>query len=32
LLDDPSPPRDDHSRALWGLLCFVLWQRGEAAR
>ena len=32
LLDEHVARRDDHSRALWGLLCFVLWQRGEAAR
>jgi len=32
LLDEHVARRDDHSRALWGLLCFVLWQRGDAAR
>jgi asparagine synthase (glutamine-hydrolysing) len=26
LLDEHVARRDDHSRALWGLLCFVLWQ------
>jgi len=31
LLDEHVARRDDHSRALWGLLCFVLWQR-EVAR
>lgn len=30
LLDEHVARRDDHSRALWGLLCFVLWQ--EQAR
>jgi asparagine synthase (glutamine-hydrolysing) len=29
LLDEHVARRDDHSRALWGLLCFVLWQRGD---
>jgi len=28
LLDEHVARRDDHSRALWGLLCFVLWQEG----
>jgi asparagine synthase (glutamine-hydrolysing) len=32
LLDEHVARRDDHSRALWGLLCFVLWQQGDAAR
>jgi asparagine synthase (glutamine-hydrolysing) len=32
LLDEHVARREDHSRALWGLLCFVLWQQGEAAR
>jgi asparagine synthase (glutamine-hydrolysing) len=32
LLDEHVARRDDHSRALWGLLCFVLWQQAEAAR
>ncbi|HWC27084.1 MAG TPA: asparagine synthase (glutamine-hydrolyzing) [Solirubrobacteraceae bacterium] len=27
LLDEHLARRDDHSRALWGLLCFVLWQQ-----
>jgi asparagine synthase (glutamine-hydrolysing) len=27
LLDEHVARRDDHSRALWGLLCFVLWQQ-----
>jgi asparagine synthase (glutamine-hydrolysing) len=31
LLDEHLARRDDHSRALWGLLCFVLWRR-EVAR
>jgi asparagine synthase (glutamine-hydrolysing) len=26
LLDEHVARRDDHSRALWGLMCFVLWQ------
>ena len=26
LLDEHVACRDDHSRALWGMLCFVLWQ------
>jgi asparagine synthase (glutamine-hydrolysing) len=26
LLDEHVARRDDHSRALWGMLCFVLWQ------
>jgi asparagine synthase (glutamine-hydrolysing) len=26
LLDEHVARRDDHSRALWGLLCFALWQ------
>ena len=30
LLDEHVARRDDHSRALWGLLCFVLWQQGDA--
>ena len=30
LLDEHVARRDDHSRALWGLLCFVLWQRADA--
>ena len=30
LLDEHLARRDDHSRALWGLLCFVLWQQGDA--
>ncbi|HUR86890.1 MAG TPA: asparagine synthase (glutamine-hydrolyzing) [Solirubrobacteraceae bacterium] len=30
LLDEHLTRRDDHSRALWGLMCFVLWQ--EQAR
>ena len=30
LLDEHVARRDDHSRALWGLLCFALWQ--EQAR
>ncbi len=30
LLDEHVARRDDHSRALWGLMCFVLWQ--EQAR
>ena len=30
LLDEHVARRDDHSRALWGLLCFVLWQRQDA--
>ena len=29
LLDEHVARRDDHSRALWGVLCFVLWQRQE---
>ena len=29
LLDEHVARRDDHSRALWGLLCFVLWQEQE---
>ena len=32
LLEEHVARRDDHSRALWGLLCFVLWQQAEAAR
>ena len=28
LLDEHVARRDDHSRALWGLLCFALWQDG----
>lgn len=32
LLDEHVARRDDHSRALSGLLCFVLWQQGDAAR
>jgi asparagine synthase (glutamine-hydrolysing) len=31
LLDEHVARRDDHSRALWGLLCFVLWQQREHA-
>jgi len=27
LLDEHVARRDDHSRAIWGLLCFVLWQQ-----
>jgi asparagine synthase (glutamine-hydrolysing) len=30
LLDEHVARRDDHSRALWGLLCFVLWQQADA--
>jgi len=30
LLDEHVGRRDDHSRALWGLLCFVLWQEQDA--
>jgi asparagine synthase (glutamine-hydrolysing) len=30
LLDEHVARRDDHSRALWGLLCFVLWQEQDA--
>ncbi|MEA2150663.1 MAG: hypothetical protein QOD69_2493, partial [Solirubrobacteraceae bacterium] len=30
LLDEHVARRDDHSRALWGLLCFALWQEGSA--
>jgi asparagine synthase (glutamine-hydrolysing) len=26
LLDEHAARREDHSRALWGMLCFVLWQ------
>ncbi|MBW3607022.1 MAG: asparagine synthase (glutamine-hydrolyzing) [Actinobacteria bacterium] len=29
LLDEHVARRDDHSRALWGVLCFVLWQQGD---
>ena len=29
LLDEHVARRDDHSRALWGLLCFVLWQQHD---
>jgi asparagine synthase (glutamine-hydrolysing) len=32
LLDEHVARRDDHSRALWGVLCFVLWQQQERAR
>ena len=30
LLDEHVARHDDHSRALWGLLCFVLWQQADA--
>ncbi len=30
LLEEHVARRDDHSRALWGLLCFALWQDGVA--
>jgi asparagine synthase (glutamine-hydrolysing) len=30
LLDEHVARREDHSRALWGLLCFVLWQQADA--
>jgi asparagine synthase (glutamine-hydrolysing) len=30
LLDEHESGREDHSRPLWGLLCFQLW-RGTAA-
>ena len=26
LLDEHESGREDHSRALWGLLCFQLWR------
>ena len=29
LLDEHLARRDAHSRALWGVLCFVLWQENE---
>jgi asparagine synthase (glutamine-hydrolysing) len=29
LLDEHVARREDHSRALWGLLCFVLWQEHD---
>ena len=29
LLDEHVARREDHSRALWGLLCFVLWQEQD---
>jgi asparagine synthase (glutamine-hydrolysing) len=30
LLDEHESGREDHSRALWGLLCFQLWRRTAA--
>jgi asparagine synthase (glutamine-hydrolysing) len=30
LLEDHVARRDDHSRALWGLLCFSLWSQTAA--
>jgi asparagine synthase (glutamine-hydrolysing) len=30
LLDEHEAAREDHSRALWGLLCFQLWRRTAA--
>ena len=32
LLEEHVARRDDHSRALWGLLCFVLWQQRAPVR
>ena len=29
LLDEHERGRDDHSRALWGLVCFALWSEGR---
>ncbi len=29
LLDEHAARRDDHSRALWGLVCFALWSEGR---
>jgi asparagine synthase (glutamine-hydrolysing) len=31
LLDEHVARRDDHSRALWGLVCFALWSQTAAA-
>jgi len=32
LLDEHESAREDHSRALWGLLCFQLWRATPAGR
>jgi asparagine synthase (glutamine-hydrolysing) len=32
LLDEHESAREDHSRALWGLLCFQLWRATAAGR
>jgi asparagine synthase (glutamine-hydrolysing) len=32
LLDEHESGREDHSRPLWGLLCFQLWRRTAAGR
>ena len=32
LLDEHESGREDHSRALWGLLCFQLWRATAAGR
>jgi len=31
LLDDHVARKEDHSRALWGLMCFSLWSQTAAA-